>query len=161
MKSKVLCFIAGVAIGALAYHTVLHMYYEVEREDEEDVKDVKKEKTTKEDTKGNEEVVETPEEVDPEEEVKEEKVHIIGLDEFEKRDAGYEQVVLYYHVHDDTLVDEADNVLHEELCFPGVDLSHMAETSSQTSWFIRNNEVEIDYEVIVLQSDYSAFDEED
>ena len=83
--------------------------------------------------------------------------YVISIEEFSEERENFDKVTVYYYQEDDTLCDDNEEVITDVLRFIGSDALTCFgdESDDENVVYIRNEPMEIDYEVIRLTKSYS------
>lgn len=186
--NKILIFSSGAAIGSVVtWKLVKTKYEQISREEIKSVREAFAAEETKETSK-EEEVVEESEEPDETEEVVEmkqykatlkgagyldehnelmnekevydemNKPYVISPDDFGDPDVGYDTESLDYFEGDGVLTDSFGEVVENVDELVGADFANHFGDYEKDSVFIRNDEMEVDYEIL---RDYRSYSEKD
>jgi hypothetical protein len=85
------------------------------------------------------------------------KPHVITLEEFAEEMDNYDKLTIYYYEDDDTLADEDEQIIEDIANIIGDEaLSRFGDGSDDPEVvYVRNDKLEIDYEVIRLSKSYA------
>lgn len=91
----------------------------------------------------------------PREDEENKKPYFIDIDDFDSVTLGYDKKELSYYMEDGTLVDEKDEILSIVDTVGGTNLESF-ENSLESSCYIRNEALKVDYEISKVFGSYGA-----